>query len=72
MELEMVILEDNMGKVGSVALPKATRQADSQSDIYIVMLLLITLNIFIERNWDTDWGKNGGIYDSQPSRLIHF
>lgn len=61
-----------MGKLGGVALPKATCQADSQSEIYIVISLSITLNIFIERNWDTDWGENGGIYDSQLSRLIHF
>lgn len=47
-ELETAILEDNMGKAGSVALPKATCQADSHSDIYIVIPLLIALNKFIE------------------------
>lgn len=71
-EVEMAILEDNMGKVGSVALLKATCQADSHSDIYIVIPLSIALNIFIESNRKVDWRKNGGIYDSQHSRLIHF
>lgn len=71
-ELDTAILEDSMGKSGSVALVKATCQADSHSDIYIIILLLITLNIFIEGNRKASWGKNGGIYDSQCSRLIHF
>lgn len=61
-----------MGKAGSVALAKATCQADSHSDIYIIIALLIDLNIFIEVNRKAGWGKNGGIYDSQCSRLIHF
>lgn len=56
-ELETAILEDNMGKAGSVALPKATCQADSHSDIYIVIPLLIALNIFIEGNWKAGWGE---------------
>lgn len=71
-ELETAILEDNMGKAGSVALAKETCQADSHSDIYIIISLLITLNIFIEGNRKASWGENGGIYDSQCSRLIHF
>lgn len=71
-ELVPAFLEDNMGHAGSVALPKATCQADSHSDIYIVIPLLIALNKFIEGNRKGCWGKNGGIYDSQYSRLIHF
>lgn len=61
-----------MGKAGSVALPEATCQAYSHSDIYIVIPLLIALNIFIGGKVKAGWGKNGGIYDSQCSRLIHF
>lgn len=49
-ELETSVLEDRMGKAGCVALPKATCQADSYSDIYIVIPLLIALNVFIEGN----------------------
>lgn len=65
-----------------VALPAATCQADPRSDIYIVIPLLITLNIFIEENRKAGCGsKEGrggggggkkGIYDSRRSRLICF
>lgn len=58
-EVETAILEDNMAKAGSVALPKATCQADSHGDIYIVIPLLIALNIFIEGNQKAGWRKNG-------------
>lgn len=65
--------DNNTGKAGSVALPAATCQADSHGDIYIVIPLLIAVNKFIEGELGKQaGGKNGGIYDSRHSRLIHF
>lgn len=55
-ELETAILED-MSEAGSVALPEATCQADSHSDIYIVIPVLIALNIFIEVNRKKQAGR---------------
>lgn len=71
-EVEMAIWDHNMSKVGSVAQPEATCREDSHSDIYIVIPLLITPNIFIGSSWKVDWGENGRIYDNQHSRLIPF
>lgn len=66
-EEETGILEANMGKAGSVALPKAICQADSHCDIYIVIPLLIALDIFIEGTQKACWGRNLWIYDRQSS-----
>lgn len=48
---------EDMGEAGSVALPEATCQADSHSDIYIVIPVLIALNIFIEENRKSRLGE---------------
>lgn len=71
-KITTLVFGRNRRQKGSVALVRASRQADSHSDIYTVIPLLIALNIFIEGKEKAGWRKNGGIYDSQRSRLIHF
>lgn len=59
-EQETAIFEDHIGKTRTVALPKATCQADSHSDIYVVISLLIALNVFIEGNRKASLGGKMG------------